>query len=121
MAHGEKQIDVRGDGAAPRRVERPGRPHRRFGDQRGRCDLDVPVGGGVLEKERGNRAREARTRAAIPAIALAVTVFPLNTHLAFYSSFWGGLALLLTALYAGALFGEDEQAPDAARAAGRNE
>ena len=64
---------------------------------------------------------QARTRAAIPAIALAVTVFPLNTHLAFYSSFWGGLALLLTALYAGALFGEDAQAPDAARAAGRNE
>jgi O-antigen ligase len=54
----------------------------------------------------------ARARAAIPAIALAVTVFPLNTHLAFYSSFWGGLFLLLTALYAGALFGED--APPAA-------
>jgi O-antigen ligase len=49
----------------------------------------------------------ARARAAIPAVALAVTVFPLNTHLAFYSSFWGGLTLLLTALYAGALFGED--------------
>lgn len=49
----------------------------------------------------------ARARAAIPAVALAVTVFPLNTHLAFYSSFWGGLTLLLTALYAGALFGLD--------------
>ncbi|HTD27875.1 MAG TPA: O-antigen ligase [Xanthomonadaceae bacterium] len=49
----------------------------------------------------------ARARAAIPAVALAVTVFPLNTHLAFYSSFWGGLTLLLTALYAGALFGDD--------------
>ena len=52
----------------------------------------------------------ARARAAMPAIALAVTVFPLNTHLAFYSSFWGGLTLLLTALYAGALFGEDAAA-----------
>jgi O-antigen ligase len=51
----------------------------------------------------------ARTRAVIPAVALAVTVFPLNTHLAFYSSFWGGLFLLLTALYAGALFGEDAE------------
>jgi O-antigen ligase len=53
---------------------------------------------------------KARTRAAMPAIALAVTVFPLNTHLAFYSSFWGGLMLLLTAVYAGALFGEDAAA-----------
>ena len=50
---------------------------------------------------------QARIRAAIPAVALAVTVFPLNTHLAFYSSFWGGLTLLLAALYAGALFGDD--------------
>ena len=50
---------------------------------------------------------KARSRAAMPAIALAVTVFPLNTHLAFYSSFWGGLTLLLVGLYAGALFGDD--------------
>lgn len=50
----------------------------------------------------------ARMRAAIPGLALAVTVFPLNTHLAFYSTFWGGLTLLLTALYAGALFASDE-------------
>ena len=61
---------------------------------------------------------QARIRAAIPAVALAVTVFPLNTHLAFYSSFWGGLTLLLTALYAGALFGEDvAAASDDARSA----
>ena len=53
----------------------------------------------------------ARARAAIPAVALAGTVFPLNTHLAFYSSFWGGLFLLLTALYAGALFGEGDAEP----------
>ncbi|WP_334130963.1 O-antigen ligase family protein [Silanimonas lenta] len=46
---------------------------------------------------------EAKARAAAPALALAVTVFPLNTHLAFYSTFWGGLTLLLAALYAGAL------------------
>lgn len=59
----------------------------------------------------------ARARASIPAIALAVTVFPFNTHLAFYSSFWGGLTLLLTALYAGALFGEDA-APGGAQPAG---
>lgn len=49
----------------------------------------------------------ARARAALPAVALAVTVFPINTHLAFYSSFWGGFTLLLAGLYVGALFGED--------------
>ena len=45
----------------------------------------------------------ARQRAGPAALALAVTVFPLNTHLAFYSTFWGGVTLLLAALYAGAL------------------
>ena len=40
-------------------------------------------------------------------IALAVTVFPFNTHLAFYSTFWGGLTLLLAALYAGSLLARD--------------
>lgn len=54
----------------------------------------------------------ARERAAIPALALAVTVFPLNTHLAFYSTFWGGLTLLLVALYAGALFARDDAVVD---------
>ena len=54
----------------------------------------------------------ARMRAAIPGLALAVTVFPLNTHLAFYSTFWGGLTLLLTALYAGALFARDDAVAD---------
>ena len=47
----------------------------------------------------------ARDRARPALLALAVTVFPLNTHLAFYSTFWGGLALLLAGLYAGALHG----------------
>ncbi|MEO5596009.1 MAG: O-antigen ligase family protein [Lysobacteraceae bacterium] len=49
----------------------------------------------------------AREKAAAPGLALAVTVFPFNTHLAFYSNFWGGLTLLLAALYAGALFARD--------------
>ena len=49
---------------------------------------------------------EARRRARAPALALAVTVFPLNTHLAFYSTFWGGLTLLLAALYAGSLLAD---------------
>ena len=45
-------------------------------------------------------------------LALAVTLFPFNTHLAFYSTFWGGLTLLLAALFAGSLLARDvESAP----------
>jgi len=51
---------------------------------------------------------EARERARPAMLALAVTVFPFNTHLAFYSTFWGGLTLLLAALYAGSLLARDE-------------
>ena len=54
---------------------------------------------------------EARERARAPALALMVTVFPLNTHLAFYSTFWGGLTLLLAALFAGSLL--SDRRPDA--------
>ncbi len=51
--------------------------------------------------------------AAYPAmLALAVTVFPFNTHLAFYSTFWGGVTLLLAALYAGSLLARDSATPD---------
>ena len=41
-------------------------------------------------------------------LALAVTVFPLNTHLASYSTFWGGVLLMLSALYAGSLLGREQ-------------
>lgn len=51
---------------------------------------------------------QARDRARPAMLALAVTVFPLNTHLAFYSTFWGGLTLLLAALYAGSLLARDD-------------
>jgi O-antigen ligase len=50
---------------------------------------------------------EARERARPAMLALVVTVFPFNTHLAFYSTFWGGLTLLLAALYAGSLLARD--------------
>lgn len=50
---------------------------------------------------------EARARARPAALALVATVFPLNTHLAFYSTFWGGVTVLLAALFAGALLAED--------------
>ena len=49
----------------------------------------------------------ARERARPAMWALAVTVFPFNTHLAFYSTFWGGLTLLLAALYAGSLLARE--------------
>ena len=50
---------------------------------------------------------QARERARPAMWALAVTLFPLNTHLAFYSTFWGGLTLLLAALYAGSLLARE--------------
>lgn len=50
----------------------------------------------------------ARERARPAMLALAVTVFPINTHLAFYSTFWGGLTLMLAALYAGSLLARDD-------------
>ncbi len=49
----------------------------------------------------------ARDRARPPMIALVATLFPFNTHLAFYSTFWGGLTLLLAALYAGSLLANE--------------
>jgi O-antigen ligase len=45
----------------------------------------------------------ARDRAFAPALALAVMCFPLNTHLAFYSAWWGLLFWWLLALYCAAL------------------
>lgn len=53
----------------------------------------------------------AREQARPAMIALVATVFPLNTHLAFYSSFWGGLSLMLAGLYAGALLNDDADQP----------
>jgi O-antigen ligase len=57
---------------------------------------------------------QARRRAAVPAVALLVTVFPFNTSLAFYSTFWGGVFLLLLALFAGSLFALQDDADQAA-------
>ena len=50
----------------------------------------------------------ARDRARPAMLALGVTVFPFNTHLAFYSTFWGGLTLLLAALYSGSLLARED-------------
>lgn len=59
----------------------------------------------------------ARERARPAMLALLVTVFPLNTHLAFYSTFWGALTLMLAALYAGSLLARSGPEPAAASAA----
>jgi O-antigen ligase len=47
--------------------------------------------------------RAVRLDAFPVALALVVMLFPLNTHLAFYSSFWGLLLWWLLALYAASL------------------
>lgn len=54
---------------------------------------------------------KARQFAFVPMLACVALVFPLNTHLAFYASFWGGCWLMLLALYAGCLGANDRFAP----------
>ncbi len=49
-----------------------------------------------------------RERALAPALALAAMTFPLNTHLAFYSAWWGLLFWWLLALYCAALAVDDD-------------
>lgn len=53
----------------------------------------------------------ARTRAFPVTLALAVMLFPLNTHLAFYSAWWGLLFAWLLGLWCAALYveGDDGQ------------
>ena len=48
----------------------------------------------------------ARERALAPALALAAMCFPLNSHFAFYSAWWGLLFWWLLALYIAALAAE---------------
>lgn len=64
---------------------------------------------GVALAWRAWRFADERSREnARPAmLAIAATIFPFNTHLAFYSTFWGGLTMLLAALYAGSLLARD--------------
>jgi O-antigen ligase len=59
-----------------------------------------------------NVGPDARRRAFPVTVALAVTVFPLNTHLAFYSAWWGLLFWWLLALWCAALYADvPEDAP----------
>lgn len=52
----------------------------------------------------------ARTRAFAPGLALVVMCFPLNTHFAFYSAWWGLFFWWLLALYCSALAFPAQQA-----------
>ncbi|TBR36322.1 MULTISPECIES: O-antigen ligase family protein [Dyella] len=47
---------------------------------------------------------QARRHAFVPTVALLAMLFPLNTHLAFYSSWWGLLFAWLLGLWCAALF-----------------
>ena len=49
----------------------------------------------------------ARSRAFAPALALVAMCFPVNTHLAFYSAWWGLLFWWLLALYCSALAADE--------------
>jgi O-antigen ligase len=75
------------------------------------------LAGAALAWRAWRYADQVARRHARPAmLALAVTVFPFNTHLAFYSTFWGGLTLLLAALYAGSLLARPATPPATAPA-----
>lgn len=56
----------------------------------------------------------ARGRALAPGLALIAMCFPLNTHLAFYSAWWGLLFWWLLALYCAALQSEMSEVTDVA-------
>ena len=53
----------------------------------------------------------ARTRAFPVTLALGVMLFPLNTHLAFYSAWWGLLFGWLLGLWCAALYVEGDDEP----------
>lgn len=54
---------------------------------------------------------DARELALAPALALLAMTFPLNTHLAFYSAWWGLLFWWLLGLFVAALYARDAVMP----------
>jgi O-antigen ligase len=64
------------------------------------------IGAGAALRAWRRALPAARERALAPALALAVMCFPLDTHLAFYSAWWGLLFWWLLALYCAALGAE---------------
>jgi O-antigen ligase len=68
------------------------------------------IAGAVLALRAWWRASSAaRARAFAPGLALVAMTFPLNTHLAFYSAWWGMLFWWLLALYCAALFANEAE------------
>lgn len=58
----------------------------------------------------------ARQRAFVPTVSLLAIFFPLNTHMAFYSAWWGLLAAWMFSVWCAALFA-DLPDPEPARGA----
>jgi O-antigen ligase len=73
-------------------------------DDTGAIGLGLWLAGVVLAVRAWRRAGpQARHRAWPAGVALFVMVFPLNTHLAFYSAWWGLLFWWLVSLWCAAL------------------
>jgi O-antigen ligase len=69
------------------------------------------IAGAAIALRAWFRARDdARHRALAPALALGAMCFPLDTHLAFYSAWWGLLFWWLLSLYCAALSAENTNA-----------
>ncbi|MFA7320985.1 MAG: O-antigen ligase family protein [Dokdonella sp.] len=69
------------------------------------------LAGGVCAVRAWRRASvEQRARAFAPGLALAVMCFPLNTHFAFYSAWWGLFFWWLLAIFCAALAVPAQQA-----------
>ncbi|HKE47317.1 MAG TPA: O-antigen ligase family protein [Rhodanobacteraceae bacterium] len=73
----------------------------------GAIGLLLWIAGAALAIRAWLRADAAtRSRAFAPGLALAVMCFPVNTHLAFYSAWWGLLFWWLVAYYCAAVVGD---------------
>jgi len=70
------------------------------------------TGLGLLYRRWRRASAALREQARAPALAVLAALFPLNTHLALYSTFWSGVLLLLLGLLAGVL-ASDEAGPRA--------
>ncbi|HEV2540049.1 MAG TPA: O-antigen ligase family protein [Frateuria sp.] len=83
----------------------------------GSAGLLLWLAGTALAVRAWRRAGPAARARAFPAtVALGVMLFPLNTHLAFYSAWWGLLFAWLLSLWCAALYADRE--PPAGQAHG---
>ncbi len=77
----------------------------------GTLGLVIWFAGAWLAWRRWREVGAAARRTAFPVtVALAVMLFPLNTHLAFYSAWWGLLFWWLLSLWCAALYVVEEDA-----------